>query len=79
MEIKQTPASVHFDQMGWPKPNPDLEWTLRYGEPNKNQLLLAAWIVQAYGDLITVKNQKDRNYICGVIKQASAPVSAKEG
>ena len=69
-QIRTTPVSIHFNQMGWPRPSSDLEWVLRYGEPNKNQLLLAAWIIQAYGDLILFKTQKKRNEICKTIKDA---------
>ena len=69
MEVKTTPHSVHFNQMGWPKPSNDLAWTLRYGTPNKNQLLLCAWILEAYSSLVLEKTQRERNLICKTIKE----------
>jgi hypothetical protein len=39
-----------FDEMSWPNPQAtgDLEWDLRYGQPTKNDLLMAASVVSAY-------------------------------
>lgn len=44
-----------FNTMCWPAPGPDLadlSYTLRYGEPTKEQLLVCASVLSAYEHLI---------------------------
>lgn len=58
----------------WPVPDsskdPGLEWTLRYGTPTKEDLLMAASVVAAYCALIR-QPQKLRNITCQNIKGRS--------
>lgn len=58
---------THFDEMCFPQPGEELsqiEWTLRYGTPSKNQLMVAASVISAYSGLVLRKTQKQRNYVC---------------
>lgn len=45
---------VHFDDMTWPHPHDptDVEWRLRYGEPTRSDLLVAASYIGAYRQLV---------------------------
>lgn len=57
---------VHFDGMVWPHPSDphETEWLLRYGDPTKPDLLLAASYISAYRQLVwdsqRVRNKKIR-------------------
>lgn len=53
-----------FNEMTWPDPHTvgEIEWILRYGEPTKSNLMVAASIVGGYKDLI-FKPQKARDKI----------------
>lgn len=47
----------HFDGMCWPCPGEDMSNVIRalvYGEPRREDLLLAASVLQAYEQLISV-------------------------
>lgn len=59
-------AYIHFDEMCWPLPSPDLEWRLRYGNPSRDDLLGAASFVAAYAALLR-KSDKRRNSIAKTI------------
>lgn len=41
-----------FDGMTWPRVGTNLEWTLRYGTPTREDLLLAASVAAAYEALV---------------------------
>jgi hypothetical protein len=68
--IQVTKTHVNFDEMGWPLPDPDLEWRLRYGNPTTTDRYMAASILSAYQGLICRKTQKQRNRIAMVVKWA---------
>lgn len=57
------------DRVAFPKSEPELEWTLRYGNPTKSDLYSAAEIIAAYRALI-YKTQADRNLICKELKKS---------
>ena len=61
---------LHFDGMAWPNPCqcPSLDHKLRYGSPDKEDLLLAASIVSAYEVLVMV-GSKTRSSHAGKIKK----------
>jgi|GEM_PF-5261743 len=68
--VKQSGIFYSFDGMCWPHAGAeigDIEWQLRYGNPNKHTQILAASIVSAYRALIDLP-QKERNRICSVLK-----------
>lgn len=54
-QITLTEWTAHFDQMCWPRNGKylgDLAWKLRYGEPTKSDMLVAAEVIGAYMALI---------------------------
>ncbi len=56
----------HFDGMCWPIPGTamgDLEWTLRYGQPTRSQMLMAASVVSAYAQMVGDPEAKRRKVI----------------
>lgn len=55
-------------EMVWPLPDQDLNWTLRYGNPTREQLLYAASILSAYHQAV-VDPQKKRNFVFGELKK----------
>ena len=55
----------HFLGMTWPCPGEemnDLEWTLRYGTPTRENLLSAAGIIGAYRQMV-FDNYKKRQMV----------------
>ena len=61
---------TRFDGMTWPNPDGDLEWRLRYGEPSREDLLHAAFILHAYASLIDCNRDK-RARVVREIKRSS--------
>jgi hypothetical protein len=64
---------TNFDDMNFPQPGEELsavEWSLRYGQPTKEQLGVAASVISAYSGLVLRKTQKERNYVCGKLREA---------
>lgn len=53
---------LRFDGMTWPNPaDPaEVQWRLRYGQPSKVDLLVAASFMHAYAHLIALP-QRERN------------------
>lgn len=53
---------VQFEGTTWPMPEHDeddsLEWKLRYGTPTKQDLLVAASYLNAYGCLVRATDKK---------------------
>lgn len=65
---------LHFGGMTWPNPHAleEMAWRLRYGQPTKVDLLLAASVVGAYRQLVE-DSQRERNAkISGISRAASA-------
>ena len=62
MNSKRYGNFVRFDEMTWPLIPTDLEWVLRYGVPTKENLLMAASILNAYRASLHL-SQKRRNQI----------------
>jgi hypothetical protein len=58
--------NAFFNGMTWPLTH-GLEWTLRHGEPKKEDLLHCVSIVGAYTALIQ-KTQKDREKVVRALK-----------
>lgn len=58
-----------FDGMTWPNPTDpnEVQWRLRYGQPNKEDLLVAASFMHAYAHLIELP-QRARNQRVSEIK-----------
>jgi len=48
------PTYIAFDGMSWPNPTDplDVEWSMRYGNPSREQMLVAASFVAAYRHLV---------------------------
>lgn len=63
---------VLSDGSSWPLPNTDLEHTLRYGEPDRRELLAAAAILNAYFALTAQSIEAKRNLVCREIRAALA-------
>ena len=76
--VKQKPVTVgkftaHFDGMGWPRDCDFLDEVnhrLRYGEPSKSDLLVAADVMSAYRALITDTSRK-RAEVVRVLKSVA--------
>jgi hypothetical protein len=62
------PRHLMFDQMTWPRPDTELEWTLRYGKPTEKDIMLAASICAAYAALV-YGTQRRRNQIISTIRR----------
>lgn len=60
--MSDEPTYLHFDRMTWPNPHDPqrVEWTLRYGTPDRAQLLAAASMIAAYKQLV-FDSQRARN------------------
>lgn len=72
-EAKWTQHVRIGSDMTWPgfDDNPEgdsLEWTLRYGDPTRGQILSAASYVAAY-QVLVMSTQKHRNYICSELRR----------
>lgn len=66
------------DGTTWPRVG-DLEWTLRYGEPSKEQLLTAAWIVASYGALIDPGHSSAERQLKEIRTQVGNPADSSGG
>ena len=65
--------TAHFDGMGWPRDCDFLDEVnhrLRYGEPSKSDLLVAADVMSAYRALITDPSRK-RAMVVRVLKSVA--------
>lgn len=60
---------VRFDGMTWPRTDTEVGWTLRYGNPTRSDILLAAEIVAAYEHLV-VMTQRERDRRVSSIRAA---------
>lgn len=70
------------DGTTWPNPHPkgdaDLSWTLTYGQPTRQELLLAASIVRAYRYLITETTEARRRLIIRELRAATPSAEGSE-
>ncbi len=71
------PFYHHFDGMCWPRAGSrldDLEWTLRYGDPEDvvKARMIAASVVAAYKALV-LKTAKDRAYVVRELRAVEEP------
>ena len=66
-------SHVYFDGMGWPKPDHDLGWRLRYGTPTRTDLLAAAAILDAYAQMVSDPTAKRQR----VVRHIRAAVSGE--
>lgn len=68
------PTYLHFDGMAWPDPaDPrEVEWTLRYGTPTREQVLVAASFIAAYKQLVA-DPQRARNDNVRRLRAACTP------
>lgn len=60
------------DGSSWPAPPSVLEWTLRYGEPTREQLLAAAGVVSAYESLVYGSTREKRDLVCREMRRPAA-------
>lgn len=67
------------DGSSWPAPTADLEWTLRYGQPTREQLLAAASVVNAYAALVYSVPRARRDLVCREMRRPAVDDSGKEG
>jgi hypothetical protein len=67
-QIAEARSFAHFDEMCWPLPNPGLEWRLRYGKPTREDILVAASILNAYQSLVCRKTPKQTRHIISTIR-----------
>lgn len=61
-----------FDDMSWPCPGQrlnEIEHALRYGEPTKSELMVAASVLSAYSDLVRCPQVK-RAYVVRRLREA---------
>lgn len=66
-----------FDDMCWPTAGAacgDLEWTLRYGEPTRQQLLCAASVLAAYRQMVYDSREK-RQRVIHMLKKYGDPAN----
>lgn len=72
-----TSSYLNFDGMTWPNPaDPnDVEWALRYGEPTREQRMVAASFIAAYRQLVADsqrrRNEKARGILRAVGREAT--------
>lgn len=63
---------ARFGGMTWPMPLEDdddsVQWRLRYGKPSREDILVAAAYMEAYGALV-YSTQKKRNTVCKRLKE----------
>lgn len=54
IENRTSPTFLSFDGMAWPNPEDprSVEWRLRYGEPTREDLMVAASFIGAYKQLV---------------------------
>lgn len=65
---------VRFDGMTWPNPTDpnDVQWRLRYGQPSKADLLVAASFMHAYAHLIDLP-ERERNRLVTAVRAMVTP------
>jgi hypothetical protein len=59
-----------FSNMSWPAPGPDLsdvQRTLLFGQPTKNDLAMAASVINAYTELVNCTHKK-RNMVISQLR-----------
>jgi hypothetical protein len=64
-DTKRSGIFRHFDEQCWPCPGEEMDnlsYTMRYGVPTKEDFLVAASIIDAYGDIVRA-TQKKRNTV----------------
>lgn len=63
---------AHFGGMCWPRacgnPMSDLEYTLRYDEPTREDLLVAASVIEAYRHIVIGLDSRDRARIVATLR-----------
>jgi|SRR6185369_8665962 len=69
------PAYLHFDGMAWPNPiDPlDVEWSLRYGTPTREQLNVAASMIAAYKQLVEDPKTRRDAKVAGIRRVLATP------
>lgn len=69
------PAYLHFDGMAWPNPiDPlDVEWSLRYGTPTREQLNVAASMIAAYKQLVEDPKTRRDAKVAGIRRALATP------
>lgn len=64
------------DDSVWPRAGGDrmesLEWALRYGEPSRQDMLLAASVLAAYRQMVLVDTEKRRVEVVRALRAAEA-------
>jgi hypothetical protein len=74
-KLRVVGRTAYFGGMAWPLPDdgdddePSVEWTLRYGEPSREDLLAAASILSAYRALVTTSSRQ-RAYVVRMLRWA---------
>jgi hypothetical protein len=71
MKAKRCGRFINWNSMSWPlhieNDDDSVEWRLRYGQPTKQDLLVAASIMSAYRTLVTC-TQKKRMEVVAVLR-----------
>lgn len=70
--VHLSPVHVSFPQMCWPRPGDhmgELEWRLRYGEPSKQDMIVAAGVISAYTQMICDRSSSRVKKICKAIRK----------
>jgi hypothetical protein len=67
-------AFLHFDGMCWPNPDDpnETQWRLRYGTPTRADLLFAAHVMCAYGQLVEDSQQVRNAKVAGLRRTKEA-------
>ncbi len=66
--MPKPPTFLSFADMAWPHPDDPLEveWSLRYGSPSREQMMVAASIVAAYRQLVADPVRRRNETIAGL-------------
>ena len=69
----RTDTYLHFDGMAWPNPADPREvaYALRYGEPTRQQLHVAASFIAAYQQLVADPQRRRNEKVAGIRGAAS--------
>lgn len=73
-------AYAVFDGMTWPLPGErmgEVEWQMRYGEPDKQDRMLAASIIAAYRQMVGDTSEK-RAAVVRALRKAEADYARRE-
>jgi hypothetical protein len=64
-------AFLHFDGMCWPNPDDpnETQWRLRYGTPTRADLLFAADVMCAYGQLVEDPQRRRNEKVAGIRRE----------